>query len=103
MTKTDFDNKLISLAKIINSNETKHLLVEDQFKKLQAFDSTYFRGKSHFEEVDAQHYFITSTKKISGVGDGEYIYFGNVKVCLMKGLILLLHLIIYYYFRIKLL
>ena len=37
-------------------------------------------------------YFINCTvilEKISGVGNGEYIYFGKSKGCLMKGLILL--------------
>ena len=32
VTKTDFDNKLISLNKKINSNKTKHILVQTQLK-----------------------------------------------------------------------
>ena len=32
VTKTDFHTKLISLNKKINSNKTKHLLVENEFK-----------------------------------------------------------------------
>ena len=48
VTKTDFDTKLISLNKRINANKTKHLLVENELKKLQTFDSTYFRGKKSF-------------------------------------------------------
>ena len=32
MTKTDFDNKLTNLHRKINSNEAKHLLVENKFK-----------------------------------------------------------------------
>ena len=39
VTKTDFDTKLKSLNKKINSNKTKHLLVENESKKLQTFDS----------------------------------------------------------------
>ena len=31
VTKTDFDNKLINLSKKINSNKTKHLIVENEF------------------------------------------------------------------------
>ena len=31
LTKTDFDNKLISLNRKINSNKAKHFLVENEF------------------------------------------------------------------------
>ena len=48
--KTDFNTKLISLNKKINSNKTKHLFVENEPKKLQTFYSTYFSGKTHFEK-----------------------------------------------------
>ena len=51
LTKTDFDDKLKSLNQKINSNKTKNLLVEDELKKLQTFDSIYFGERSHFEEV----------------------------------------------------
>ena len=30
------------------------MLVENELKKLKAFDSIYFRGKSHFEEDGMQ-------------------------------------------------
>ena len=56
MTKTDFDDKLKHLNQKINSNKTKHLLVENELKKLQTFDSIYFRGESHFEEDGTQNY-----------------------------------------------
>ena len=52
--KTDFDDKLKSLNQKINSYKTKHLLSENELKKLQRFDSIYFRGKSHFEEDGTQ-------------------------------------------------
>ena len=32
--------------------------VENEFKKLKTFDSSYFRGKSHFEEDDTQNYLV---------------------------------------------
>ena len=35
VTKTDFDDKLKNLNQKINSNKTKHLLVENELKKLQ--------------------------------------------------------------------
>ena len=42
----------------INSNKTKHLLVKNKFKKLQTFDSIYFRGKNYLEEYFAQNYLV---------------------------------------------
>ena len=35
-----------------NSNKTKHLLVENELKKLQALNSSYFRGKNYFVADD---------------------------------------------------
>ena len=55
VTKTDFDNKLISFNRKINSNKEKPVLVENELKKLQTFDLIYFRGKSRFEEDGAQN------------------------------------------------
>ena len=48
--KTDFDAKLSSLKRKITSNKSKHLLVDNELKKLKTFDSSYFIGKSYFEE-----------------------------------------------------
>ena len=84
VTKTDFDDKLKSLNQKINSNKTKHLLVENEFKKLQTFDSIYFRGKSHFEEDGTQNYLVFQPmyryfKRIAGVGNGNYIYYWQSK------------------------
>ena len=61
MTKTDFDEKLINLNKKINSNKTKHLVVENELKKLQTFDSIYFGGKSHFEDDGTQNCLVFQT------------------------------------------
>ena len=47
LTKTDFDTKLKSLNPKTNSNKTKHLLVENKLKKLEAFDLSYFIGTSY--------------------------------------------------------
>ena len=58
MAKTDFDAKLSSLNRKITENKTKHLLVENQLKKLKTFDSSYFTGKSHFEEDGTQNYLV---------------------------------------------
>ena len=56
VTKTDFDIKLQDINKRINSNKTKHLLVENELKKLKTFDLSYFKGKDHFEEDGTQNY-----------------------------------------------
>ena len=58
ITKTDFDAKLSSLNRKITQNKTKHFLVENEFKKLKTFDSSYFIGKSHFEEDGTQNYLV---------------------------------------------
>ena len=55
MTKADFDAKLLSFDKKITDNKTKHLLVQNELNKLKTFDSSYFIGKSHFEEDGTQN------------------------------------------------
>ena len=49
---------LKSLTKKVTSNKTKHLLVENELNKLKTFDSSYFIGKSHFEEDGTQNYLV---------------------------------------------
>ena len=68
----------------ITSNKTNHLLVENELKKLQKFDSSYFKGKNHFEEDGAQNYVVFQPmyryfKRIAGVGSCNYIYFWKSK------------------------
>ena len=58
ITKTDFDAKLLSLNRKITANKSKHLLVENELNKLKIFDSSYFIGKSHFEENGTQNYLV---------------------------------------------
>ena len=84
ITKTDFDAKLSSLNKKITSNKSKHLLVRNEFKKLKIFDSSYFIGKSQFEEDGAQSYLVFRSmykhfKKTAGVGNDTYIYYWKFK------------------------
>ena len=45
-------------TKRITQNKTKHLLVENELNKLKTFDSSYFIGKSHFEEDVVQNYLV---------------------------------------------
>ena len=58
MTKTDFDAKLSGLNNKITQNKTKHLLVENELNKLKTFDSSYFIGKSYFDEDGTQNYLV---------------------------------------------
>ena len=58
ITKTDFDAKLSNLNRKITQNKSKHLLVENELNKLKTFDSSYFIGKSHFEEDGTQNYLV---------------------------------------------
>ena len=58
VVETDFDAKLQSLNKKINSNKTKHLLVENEIKKLNNFDAAYFRGKNYFDNDGTQNYLV---------------------------------------------
>ena len=45
VTKANFRAKLTSLNKKINSNKTRHLLVENELKKLQISDAGCFKVK----------------------------------------------------------
>ena len=56
--KTDFDTKLKKISDRVTNNKTKHLLVENELKKLQRFDAAYFRGKSHFKEDGTQNSYV---------------------------------------------
>ena len=58
IAKTDLDAKLSHLNKKNPSNKTKHLLVENELKKLEKFDAAYFRGKNYFEEDGTQTYLV---------------------------------------------
>ena len=76
MAKRNFDNTVSSLNNKTAVNKTKNESFENELKKLKTFDSSYFIGKSHFEEDGTQNYLvfqplnkyfkiITNTKYIS--------------------------------------
>ena len=95
ITKMEFDAKLSSLNRKITSNSSKNLLVENELKKLKTFDSSYFIGKSHFEENGTQNYLVFQPmyryfKRVVGVGASNYIYFWK-----SKGLHLIIFLILH--------
>ena len=62
ITKTDFDAKFSGLYRKIATNKTKALLIKKELNKFLiraiAFDSSYFIGKSHFEEDGKQKYLV---------------------------------------------
>ena len=58
VTKEYFDNKVSNINREITANKTMHLLVENELKKLETFDSVYFCVKSHFEEVGTQNWLV---------------------------------------------
>ena len=64
VTKTDFDAKLKNLYKKINSNKTKHLLVESELNKLQLFDSSYFTDKNYFGDNGTKLFIISKNEQI---------------------------------------
>ena len=49
---------MCSLNRKITANKSKNLLVENELNKLKTFDSSYFIGKSHFEEDGTQNYLV---------------------------------------------
>ena len=64
--------------------KSTHLFVENELKKLKTFDSSYFIGKSHFEEYGTQNYLVFQPmyryfKRIAGVDNGSYIYYWQSK------------------------
>ena len=58
ITKNDFDARLSSLNRKITANKSKTLLVENELKKSKTSDSSYFIGKSYFEEDGTQNYLV---------------------------------------------
>ena len=58
ITKTDFNTRLSNFNRKITQKKSKHLLVENELNKLKTFDSSYFIGKSHFEEDGVQSYLV---------------------------------------------
>ena len=84
ITKADFDTELKKISDRVTSNKSKHLLGENELQKVKTFDSSYFKGKSHFEEDGTINYLVFQPmyrcfKRIAGVGSSNYIYFWKSK------------------------
>ena len=68
-------NSQVSIEKLLQINE---------LKKLKTFDSSYFIGKSHFEEDNTQNHLVFQPmcryfKMIADAGIGSYIYYRKSK------------------------
>ena len=48
----EFDAKLKDISDRVTKNKTQHLLVENELKKLETLDLSYFWGKNYFERND---------------------------------------------------
>ena len=76
ITTAELDARLSSLNRKTTANKTKHLLVENDLKKLKTFDSSYFIGKNHFQNDCTQGYSVFQPmyryfKIIIDVGNGS--------------------------------
>ena len=77
VTKTDFDNKMMSLDRKIVSNKTKDIAIEKELEKLNTFDLSYFLDKNYFDENGTQNYYIfqpiSKYLKVAYVNDINHI------------------------------
>ena len=69
MKKNFFDTELKNISDRVTSNKYKHLQIENKLKQLAI--SSYFKGKSHFEEDGTQNNLVFQ---------GVYKYFEDVAV-----------------------
>ena len=65
--ETGFDDKLKKSNKKITSSKTKHVLAENESKKLRTFNSSLFISKSHFNNDGAQ-LSSTTLKRLGDTG-----------------------------------
>ena len=75
MTKSEFDNSVSSLDSKTDANKTKTESIENELKKLKTFGSSYFRGKSHFEENGTQNYLVFQpvNKYFKVIASADYV------------------------------
>ena len=81
ITKIDFDSKLSSLNRKITAKKSKNLLVENKLRKLRKIDSSYFIGKSHFEEDSTKNYLVFQplNKYFKVIANTDYVSSWNSK------------------------
>ena len=75
ITKIEFDATLSALNREITANKSKHLLAENELNKLKTFNSSYFIGKSHFEEDVPENYLVFQpiNKYFKVVANTDYV------------------------------
>ena len=75
MTKADFDNSISSLDSKIDANKTKNESIKNELKQLKIFASSYFIGKSHFEEDSTEKYLVLQplSKYFKIIANKKYI------------------------------
>ena len=97
ITKTDFDAKLLILNRKITANKSKHLLVENELKKLKTLNLSYFIGKNYFED-GTQNYLVFQLIRIYfefvNINNEWYITSRKSKGPSEESISLLVHLII---------
>ena len=66
---------LSSLNRKVTANKTAHLLVQKKLNKLKTFDSSYFIGKSYFEEDGVQNYLVFQpiNKYFKSITNSNYV------------------------------
>ena len=95
VSNTGFDSKLAQENVIKKRNfDAKIIEHENNIKKLQTFDSSYFNGKNYFDEDGTQNYlvFLLISRYFRLIKNISH--HGNLKGYLMKLLHLMLLLII---------
>ena len=67
---SDLDKKEAALA-----TKAELKVEQDKKVKLQAFDSSYFSGKSHFDDIDTQNYLLLQSiyKFFKRIANSNYI------------------------------
>ena len=76
VSNTGFNSKLAQANVIMKNNfDAKIIEVENNIKKLQTFDSSYFRGKNYFDENGTQNYlvFLPISRYFRLIATKEYI------------------------------
>ena len=96
VTKTDFDDKLKGFNQKINSNKTKHLLVENEIGRLKRISKDYMAVKYLFEEYGIQNYLVFQlmSEYVKVPDNKSYVLKWNLKEFLTEVLNLLQQLII---------
>ena len=77
VTKIDFDAKLKAISHRVTKNKSKDLLLDNELKKLKAFDTDYFKGGNYFQgDAGAQNTLVFQIKniffKLKNLGNTKY-------------------------------